>query len=437
MKKEFAAWSEKRSDVVTPENYCDRTVFDAVAAGFPEAVNNPELNPELPGPMAIWDIMTGKSQGYFYPAVGQPNFTQLETRVGALETAGMDHQDYYTALVFPRGMAAIMAVLKGLSSKANGAFVRSKVVYSSTVTDLDEMVGEDGKGLGRCRVGCYPSISADKTTDLSVDLTNPNNLVRVLEQERAKGTNILGVVMEPVANPTIVYSDVRAVADIAHSFGVPVVVDNTFLTPFLYQPLRAGADIVVHSLTKYYSGEGDILGGAAIMPVEFYPAIRSVRKEEGFTPSPYDCFRLAQRVGGVGERIEKSSQNARQMAEALGQVQGIRVNYNRLDGITRDGHAGGVLSFEFEGEPQEANAKSVRFTNYLVGNRVVDGQKVGKHAVSLGEPVTLMVSFGAQLPFEKCTALNVHPSLVRIACGREDSYGRVADYVVDGIKRSL
>ncbi len=414
----FEKWSEKKRCM--PNNYCTLAEFNKATDGFGGIANIRELNAKLTQVGELWDIATGKKHGYYYPSVDHPNFHELEQRIKAIETAGMGSDDF-DCIVFSRGMAAITTVLEALGMNKDGVFIHGTIMYPQT----KEVLADDGSG--RNLVGSKPAIP--------VSLFDAGNLEKALHEVMVKDNiNVLGVIFEPVANPTIQYSDVKQIAEICSKYDVPVIVDNTFLTPYLMQPFRMGADIVVHSLTKYINGEGDLIGGVAIVPKELGAKVRNERKVKGRTMSPYDAYRCAGRVGGLAERMERHCKNAKKLAAALQQIDGIAMNYSDLGAETRCGYAGGVLSFVFKGNERDAFARSLEFTHILCDDEL----SPVKQAVSFAEKRTLVLPWAGQVPNKDYLKKNNIPvGLVRVGVGRERNFGAVTDYIVNAINKSL
>lgn len=422
--KEFKEWSRKRKEIVTEENYSSKESFNKTVADFLEPVKVKELNPVLTEIGQLGDIVEGKKDGFFYARTNHANYAELESRLKNIEVGRLSHPEYFSSCVFPSGMAAITAALESLAN-SNGVFLRGDVVYVSTKEILSD------QGDGKTRFGT-------KATE-GIDMTKPNNLERVLRQykknnqEGIPDSKVLGIIVETVANPTIKYTDIREISKIAHKYDVPLIVDNTFLTPYLFEPFRAGADMVIHSLTKYFSGEGDMMGGVVTTPNEFASRIKNIRKNKGAVMSPNEAYEFSKRAKGVGARIEKHSINAAYIASVLEQTKGINVMYNHLKDNTREGQAGGVLSFTFKGDENTAFNRSLKFTQYLI-----DNPGVVRQAVSLAEPQTLVLPWGGQVgSIERMRKYNLDSSLVRIAAGREQDIKPVTQYIKTAVEKSL
>ncbi|MBW2982300.1 aminotransferase class I/II-fold pyridoxal phosphate-dependent enzyme [Candidatus Woesearchaeota archaeon] len=418
MNQEFQEWSKKRGEIVTDDNFSSEKDFQRTidSLNYPDKVV--ELNPALERLDVIADITAGKQKGFFYARTGHSNYAQLEERLKAIEVGRLSHPEYFDCKVFPSGMAAITAALEALAKGCEGTFVHGDVSYIST----KDILADQGNGISK--VGSLPGIKCD--------LTNPENLERVLEEQKAQGIDVLGVIFEPVANPTTAYSNVRKIADIAHKYEVPVIVDNTFLTPYQLEPFRMGADMVIHSLTKYFSGQGDMMGGAVIMPKEFSDRVQDIRKNKGSVMSPRDAYEFAVRAPRIRKVIEAHCKNAKQLADTLREIDGIEVSYSDLTGETRNGYAGGVLSFNFKGDAETAYQRSRKLAEYFIEN-----PGTVKYAVSLAEPQTLVIPWASQLSLERIKDWNVPAGLVRIAVGREKDFGKVIDYIKKGIEESV
>jgi len=418
MKQEFQEWSEKREQIVTGENFSNPEDFQKTIDSLDAPNRVTELNPALERLDVITDIASGKEEGFFYARTNHSNYAQLEARLKALEVGRLSHPEYFDCKVFPSGMAAITTALEALAKGREGTFIHGDVSYISTKDILKD------QGDKVSKVGSLPGIGCD--------LTKPENLRKVLEEQKAKGIDVLGVIFEPVANPTTAYTNIREIAAIAHEYDVPVIVDNTFLTPFLLEPFRMGADMVIHSLTKYFSGYGDMMGGAVIMPNEFADGVQDIRKNKGAVMSPRDAYEFTVRAPRIKKVIESHCKNAKQLADSLKDIDEIEVSYSDLTGETRDGFAGGVLSFYFKGDDQTAYQRARNLADYFIKN-----PGTVKYAVSLAEPQTLVIPWASQLSLDRIKDWNVPAGLVRVAVGREEDFENVIQYIKKGIEESL
>ncbi|HSL57757.1 MAG TPA: aminotransferase class I/II-fold pyridoxal phosphate-dependent enzyme, partial [Acidimicrobiales bacterium] len=228
----------------------------------------------------------GKHQGYEYSRTGNPTRTALETCVASLE--GAEH-----GLAFASGMAAEDTLLRTL---APGAHV---------------VMGDDAYG------GTFRLISKVLTASAGItwsahDLTDP----AALDRDWPEGTRV--VWMETPTNPLLTVVDIAAVADVAHRHGALCVVDNTFATPYLQQPLDLGADVVLHSSTKYLGGHSDVVGGfLATNDTALAEQLAFLQNAVGAVPGPMDCWLTLRGVKTLGVRMDRHETNAAAVVELL------------------------------------------------------------------------------------------------------------------------
>ena len=420
--EQYQAWAEKREKVMTPENFSSERDFQASANYFSKPFNSTELNPAIDRVGLVQDVIEGKLNKCYYARTNHPNFVELEKRLREIEVGRLSHLGYFSCKVFSSGMAAIKSTLEALSLDeefyGDSVFIHGNVMYTSTKTLLAD------QGNGRNMLGGKPGIE--------LDLRDARKLDETIEDCTNSGIPVLGVIMEPLANPTLDYTDIRKVAKIAHNQEVPLIVDNTFLTPYLLEPFRMGADVVVHSLTKYFSGEGDMTGGAVVMPNEFENDFQNVRKHGGAIMSVKDAHEFSKRLPRVGGRMLKHSMNAKILSNELKKVKGIKVNYEGLNSETRGGYAGGVLSFEFKGDDEISYQKARNFSQ-----EIIDHPEIAKHAVSFGEYDTLAAPFAGLVNMNLMQSLNVPTGLVRIAAGREDDYASKSKQIRKAVEECL
>jgi cystathionine gamma-lyase len=228
--------------------------------------------------------------------------------------------------------------------------------------------------------------------------------------------------------------DVRAVATIAHQHGIKVVVDNTFLSPAIQNPLDLGADIVMHSVTKYINGHSDVLMGVcALNSDELHDRLRFLQNAIGAVPSPFDCWLAHRGVKTLHLRARQASINALAVANALEASPNVlAVNYPGLKSHAqhaiamkqqRDGMGGGMLSFRIKG-------------GHFAAETFCAATKIFTLAESLGGVESLVelpsAMTHAGIPRAQREAAGVYDDLVRISCGIEDPEDLVAD-----VKRAL
>lgn len=326
---------------------------------------------------------------YVYSRFSNPTLTALELKMATLE--GGD-----AAVTFASGMGAISAVMLALL-KCGDHIVSDQVLYGSTHELLKK---------GAPRLGFEVSF---------VDTSRPDHVDDALRD------NTKLVFFETPANPTLKLVDIRKVAAIAAENGVKTIVDNTFLTPYYQKPLELGADIVVHSATKYLNGHGDALGGVLVSSYEDAVNIRKgVLRDMGAALSPFNAFLILRGLRTLGVRMERHTVNATKIASFLKAQKLVkRVFYPGFDrhvernpGLrTQMSGYGGMLGFEIHGGLEAA----VAFLNNL---------KLCKVAVSLGDTATLIEHPGlmthSTLSREERDKLGITDSLVRVSVGLED-----------------
>lgn len=332
---------------------------------------------------------------YEYTRSSNPNRANFEASIASLEKARY-------ALAFASGSATTATILQSL---AVGSHVISiSDVYGGTHRYFTKVASAHG-----VRVTFTPSIELD-IEDL---ITSETKLIWI----------------ETPSNPTLSLVDIRSVADIAHRSGIKVVVDNTFLSPYIQNPLEHGADIVVHSVTKYINGHSDVLMGvAAFNSPEVFQSLQFLQNAIGAVPSAFDCWLAHRGVKTLHLRAREASQNATLIAHALEQSPHvISVNYPGLVSHKqrkvalkqhRDGMGGGMLSFRLKGG-QAAAGRFCQATKIFTLAESLGGIE------SLVEVPSSMTHAG--IPREQREVAGVFDDLVRISCGIEDGADLVAD----------
>jgi cystathionine beta-lyase/cystathionine gamma-synthase len=235
--------------------------------------------------------------------------------------------------------------------------------------------------------------------------------------------------LETISNPTTAVADIAALAELAHDRGVLVAVDNTFASPALATPLALGADVVVHSTTKYVGGHSDIIGGVAVGSADLMDTVRHVVLNAGGNASPWEAFLALRGLKTLALRMERHSSNALAVAEALSNASGVvGVRYPGLRShpqhelarrVLRDGMAGGMLALDL---PDRA-----------AGERFLERVRVAVHATSLGSVETL-VSHPASSSHRQLTDAELAPAgltagTVRVSIGLEDAADLIEDFL--------
>jgi cystathionine gamma-synthase len=272
----------------------------------------------------------GKHKGYDYARTGNPTRTALERAMAALEEG-------FAGLCFASGMAAEATVFYLL--QPGDHVIVADDVYGGTYRLVNRVV--------------RPASGIEFDT---VDLTDLDALKKALRQE----TRLVWV--ETPTNPLLKIIDVAAVADLAHEAGAWCAVDNTFASPYLQQPLKLGADLVVHSATKYLGGHSDVVGGVIVTAgSDMHERLAFLQNAAGAVPGPLDCFLVLRGLKTLALRMEAHCRNAERVARFLSTHRRVRaVHYPGLP--DHPGHDlakrqmrrfGGMVSFETETE-QEA-----------------------------------------------------------------------------------
>ncbi|KAI9710757.1 MAG: cystathionine gamma-lyase cys3 [Bogoriella megaspora] len=342
---------------------------------------------------------------YEYIRSSNPNRDNFETAVAALEHAKF-------ALAFSSGSATTATILQSLAAGSHVVSVSD--VYGGTHRYFTKVALAHG-----VQVTFSPSIEVDIE-----ELIRPNE------------TKLIWI--ESPSNPTLSLVDIRTVARIAHQHGIMVVVDNTFLSPYIQNPLDHGADIVVHSVTKYINGHSDVLMGAAAFNSEsLRDRLTFLQNAIGAVPSAFDCWLAHRGLKTLHLRAREASKNGITVAEALeASPHVVAVNYpgllsHRHHSIAlkqhRDGLGGGMLSFRIKGGQAAAE-------------RFCQSTKIFTLAESLGGVESLVEVPGsmthAGIPKEQREAAGVYDDLVRISCGVEDAEDLKAD-VLQALEKAL
>jgi cystathionine beta-lyase/cystathionine gamma-synthase len=351
---------------------------------------------EVESATELAELLEFSRPGHSYSRYSNPTHAALEMALAELEGGEACH-------VTASGMAAVHGVV--LSTLRSGEhMIVPRAVYGG-------VVGLTGAILDRSGM----TTTAVDTTDLDAvgDAFEP-------------GTRL--VWLETISNPTTAMADIGAVAKLARARGALVAVDNTFASPYLCNPLALGADVVVHSTTKYVGGHSDLTGGAIVGNAERVAAARQIVINAGGNAAPLEAFLALRGLKTLALRMDRHSANAMAVACALEGAPGIgRVLYPGLTShpqhemaarTLRDGMAGGMLSIDLAG-------------GRPAGERFLEGLRVAVHATSLGSVETLCShpasSSHRQLSEADLTRAGLTPGMVRVSIGLEDPDDLVAD----------
>jgi cystathionine beta-lyase/cystathionine gamma-synthase len=333
----------------------------------------------------------GKNKGYDYSRAGNPTRTALETCLASLESA--DH-----GAAFSSGLGGVTTLMHLVSPGDRVVSVND--VYGGVYRMFTQIY--EPKGYR------FTFVSADEIGE---------GLAQHLDEE----TRI--VWLETPTNPLLNIIDIRAAVEAAHAVGAMVVVDNTFATPYLQRPLELGADVIVHSTTKYLGGHSDVIGGfVATNDPTIAERLRFLQKSLGAVPGPFDCWLVLRGLKTLAVRMERHCENAHRIAAWLDEHEAVeRVLYPGLP--AHPGHEvaarqmtdfGGMISFLAASEEDAI--------------RVVAETKIWKLAESLGgveslieQPARMTHASTADAPFA------VPGNLVRLSVGIESVDDLVAD----------
>ena len=335
----------------------------------------------------------GKHKGYEYARTSNPTRVALERNLAALEGGRF-------AFAFASGMAAINAVTTLL--KAGDHVVAGHNLYGGSFRLFEQVL----KGFG-----------------LSFSYADTSRLKDV---ERALAPNTRLVFIETPTNPVMEITDIEAVANVAHQRGIPLAVDNTFMSPYLQQPLKLGADMVIHSTTKYLNGHSDGVGGAVILnDPELAERLKFLQNAAGAVLGPFDCWLVLRGTKTLAVRMVKHNENGLAVARYLESHPKVkRVHYPGLPSHPQYALArkqmtgfGGMLSFE-TGSLAHAKVvlKSVRLCSLA--------ESLGGVETLISHPATMT---HASVPVDDRKRIGITDGLVRISVGIEDVEDIIAD----------
>ena len=327
----------------------------------------------------------GKHKGWEYSRTGNPTRAVLEKLIAELEGGS-------AGFAFASGMAAITAVLSLFES--GDKLIISSNVYGGTFRVLDKVFNHFGIGY-----------SIEDTTDLP-------------SLDKKITPDVKAIYIETPANPLMTITDLKAVSDLAHKHGILSIVDNTFMTPYLQRPIEFGADIVIHSATKYLGGHGDLVAGLAVVnDASLAERLAFIQNSTGGVLQPFDSFLLIRGIKTLGVRMDRHVENAEKIARYLTESDAVkRVYYPGLpsdDGYETNKkqakNGGAMISFEL-------------YENYDI-KKFFKSLKLIALAESLGGAESLICHPSsmthASIPYEIRQKVGITEGLIRISPGIE------------------
>jgi len=349
-------------------------------------------------------VFAGTHQGYVYTRYGNPTVTALEEAVAELEEGE-------AALAFGSGMAAIHATLLAVGARAGSAVVAAQDIYGATYGLLDQLMRSQG------------------VTARFVDATD-------LEEVEAACAELqpVALLVETISNPLLKVADLAALAGVAHRHGAALLVDHTFATPCLAQPLKLGADVVIHSSTKYLAGHGDVLSGVVVTSKERRADLFEVLKVTGANLGPQEAWLALRGIKTLPLRMRQHCENGLAVARWLESHPRVsRVNYPGLPShpqhelakrLFEDRGYGGMVSFDLAEADQD---QVFHFFERL---------RLCQPATTLGDVYTLVL-YPAHSSHRALTAaerarIGIGDGLVRISVGIE-----AVEDIIDDLGQAL
>ena len=340
---------------------------------------------------------TREEEGYIYTRLGNPTCSAVEEKVRLLEGGE-------ACVSAASGMGAITSAIWACVEQGDH-IIASKTLYGCTFAYLKH---------GITRYGIEVSF---------VDIRDPRNIESLLRP------NTRLVYLETPANPTLYIADLPSIAEIVHRKpDCLLMVDNTFSTPYITRPIEWGADVVVHSATKYLNGHGDVIAGFVVGKKEFIDRVRlvGIKDMTGASLSPFDAFLIARGLKTLEIRMEKHCENAQKVAEFLEKHPAVEtVLFPGLASFPQAGLAkkqmslpGAILSFEVKGGME-------------AGKKLLNSLRLLTISVSLGDAETLIqhpasMTHSAYSPEERLAG-DISDGLIRLSVGLENAADIIAD----------
>jgi len=340
----------------------------------------------------------GVNSGYEYSRTGNPTREALEKLIAELENG-------YAGFAFASGMAAISTVL--MLFKSGDKILISNNVYGGSFRVLDKVFNN---------------------FNLKYELVDTSSAEAV---ESKITDDVKAIFIETPTNPLMTITDIAKIAEIAKKRGILIIVDNTFMTPYLQRPIEFGADIVVHSATKYLGGHSDLIAGLAVVNnKELADKLHFVQNSTGGILNPFDSFLLIRGIKTLSVRMDRHNENAKYIAEFLknhpavdkvyypgfSDHEGYEIHKNQANG------AGGMISFVLK--------KDFDINKFFKGLKVVTlAESLGGVESLVCHPATMT---HAAIPLEIRQQIGIVDNLVRLSVGIENK-----EDLVDDVKQAL
>jgi methionine-gamma-lyase len=345
-------------------------------------------------------LFDAKEEGYIYTRMGNPTIKALEDSIAVLENG-------FGSLGCGSGMAAIHTVFTAFLKKGDHV-VCGDAIYGPTTTLLNTVFDK----------------YAVETTFVNTSVTE--------DVKKAIKPNTKIIYLETPGNPSMFISDIEAIAKIAHSVNALCIVDNTFMSPVLQKPLNLGADVIVHSLTKFLNGHADVVGGQIVAKTEeHYSVLRKTLNLLGGTINPFNAFLVHRGIKTLAIRMDVHCKNAQKIAEFLEnhpkiewvRFPGLKSHPQYEIGKKQTSGPGGMISFELKGGVE-------------AGKILMNSVQLCQLAVSLGGVESLIEHPAsmthASMNKELRMKANISDGLVRLSVGIEN-----VDEIIEDLKNSL
>ena len=345
-------------------------------------------------------VFSGEEAGFVYPRFGSPTVAAFEEAMAVLEGG-------QAAQAFASGMAAIHSTLLAAGAKAGSTVVAALDVYGATYTLLQQHFVAQGVKVEWVDVSGYSTV----------------------ETVMKRSFNPVILLVETISNPLLKVADIPQLVELAHSYGAQLLVDNTFATPYLVNPLAMGADYSIHSATKYIGGHGDLMAGVVVTSHKKRQQLMEVIKLVGGVLGAFEAWLALRGIKTLALRMRQQCDSAVRIAGWLKDQPGIaKVNFPGLREHPQNGLAmqmfgrkgfGGMLSFEIRGADKE---RAFRF---------MDALRLCQPATTLGDVYSLVLhpatSSHRTLSVEERSRVGISDGLLRLSVGIEDPEDIIAD----------